>query len=455
MIAANRLLILLLAFSCCFHGCNRERSRVGADHDHTAGGETASHTHDRSVASGAQPSTEPITIVVWISVDGFRGDYVDKANTPFLDRLMREGAYSRRLAPVFPSLTFPAHVSQCTGTFVEDHGIIANALYDLENDRRLAYPNDNSLILSESIWTTAKRQGRRVAVYDWPVSQKQAGPHAADYFDEAFDPKLEDEHRLQRLWDVWRRDKKPQPLQLLMGYFPGVDAAGHKYGPNAPETKAAVEAADRLLAESFASCQQLVRERHGDAATLYFIISTDHGMEEIHTLVNLAGILADAFTADMRSLTSGSVGNIYLSYIQTAEARDAHAQNILQRLRRHKFLRAYLRDDLPQRWGYNAAERTGDIVVSLDPGYFFSDRANPPITPVDSDEGPLGMHGYPVEECPNMYGLLAIWRSDRSIGGIDLGEIDSRRLHATVARMLDIGPAPTALDSPLPVVRGD
>jgi predicted AlkP superfamily pyrophosphatase or phosphodiesterase len=132
-------------------------------------------------------------------VDGLRGDYVDVADVPFLDRVMQEGAYTRHLAPVFPSLTFPSHVSMATGTLVKDHGIAANALWDFDRDRRWSYPSENSTLRSEAIWNTTSRQGIRTLVFDWPVSQRQKGPYAADYFTNAYDTSIPDERRLERL----------------------------------------------------------------------------------------------------------------------------------------------------------------------------------------------------------------------------------------------------------------
>ena len=411
-------------------------------------------THETETEAEAQSIDPPLVVVIWISVDGLRGDYIDTADTPFLERFLLEGAYSRELIPVFPSLTFPSHVSQCTGAPVRDHGIIANALYDIENDRRWSYPNDNSAILCEPIWNTASRQGRRTAVFDWPVSQKQTGPDAAAYFTQSYNTSLSDQQRLEQLWDAWARDRDPQPLQLLMGYFPGVDSTGHKYGPNAPETKHAVKEADDLLAESFHLCEQHIRQNYGDNVVWYFIVSTDHGMDDIHTLVSLRGLLGEAHGDDVRSVTSGSVGNIFLDFVSDPEARDALRELMLQQLNRHDFVHAYAREELPADWAYDCPGRTGDIVVSIDPGYFFSEAPGPtpgpPIRPVDPDRGPLGMHGYPLADCPQMYGFFGIWRSGEPLGGVDLGPVDSLRLHSTVANLLDIAPAPTALNDPLP-----
>jgi len=392
----------------------------------------------------------PTVVVVLISVDGLRGDYVDMAEAPFFSRLMEEGAFTRELAPVFPSLTFPSHVSMATGARVEDHGIAANALYDFERDRRWSYPSENSTILCEPIWNTAKRQGIRTLVFDWPVSHKQEGPHAADYFNQSYDTRKTDEQRMDQMLDTWERDRNEQPLQLVMGYIPSVDQAGHRYGPDTPETRSAVEEADRLMRRTFERAQRIVDQQIGENALLYFIVTTDHGMDDIHTFVQLKGLAGDAFTDDMRFVTSGSVGNIYLEFVENEEAKPVLIERLLERFRRHSFVQAYARDELPEEWGYDRPGRTGDVVVSIDPGYYFNNAPGPPTRPIEEGEGPVGMHGYPIEDSPEMYGFMGIWRSGEPIGGVDLGTVDCRRVHATVTELLGIEPAEKALNEPLP-----
>src|SRR5690606_2322947 len=109
---------------------------------------------------------------------------------------------------------------------------------------------------------------------------------------------------------------------------------------------------------------------------------------------------------------------------------------------------AYHRDDMPEEWGYDS-QRTGDVVVSLDPGYFFVNRPGPPIRPVDPLEGPVGMHGYPVSKSPEMLGFLGVLNSAEGSRGADLGKVDGRQLHATVAELLGVEPSATALAEPL------
>jgi alkaline phosphatase D len=70
--------------------------------------------------------------LVLISLDGFRWDYgtLHPAETPNLRRLMSEGVTARSLIPVFPSNTFPNHVSIVTGLYPAHHGIINNTFFD-------------------------------------------------------------------------------------------------------------------------------------------------------------------------------------------------------------------------------------------------------------------------------------------------------------------------------------
>src|SRR4051812_31279094 len=72
------------------------------------------------------PGVASRSVVVWISIDGFRSDYVDRNVSPFLRKLMHEGSYSQKLVPITPSLTFPSHVTEATGVPASVHGITAN-----------------------------------------------------------------------------------------------------------------------------------------------------------------------------------------------------------------------------------------------------------------------------------------------------------------------------------------
>lgn len=402
----------------------------------------------------------PRTSVIWISIDGVRADYLERAELPFLGAMAAEGAFSRSLVPVFPSLTFPGHVSKSTGTTVDRHGVTGNLFIDARDGQLHDYPWDSSLLEAEPIWTTATRQGIRVAVHDWVLSHSQRGEHAAAYFGDRFNPLLRDAERLDQLLESWEHDPERRapgsaPLQLLMGYMVGPDAAGHSYGPFADEPLRALERADRELAAFFERARALWERERGPADSLFLVVSTDHGMAESHTMVNLQNLVGLGASPALRLVASGTVGHVFLGD-DDARRREAVSRAILERVNGHAFARGWRREELPERWAYAHPSRTGDLVVTLEPGYVFS-RAPAGVTQtVEPGAGPLGMHGYDPEVHPDMHGVLLIARYPGPLGGIDLGLVHSLQLHATVAALLGIAPADMALGQPvaLPQLEG-
>ena len=105
----NNPLILLIFF---LISCN-----VGEVHDAIHGSSSG-----RDLSNYGEPSTP----LILISIDGFRWDYLDKVETPNLDRLVSNGSKAEGLKTVYPSKTFPNHISIVTGNYPSNHGIISN-----------------------------------------------------------------------------------------------------------------------------------------------------------------------------------------------------------------------------------------------------------------------------------------------------------------------------------------
>ncbi len=404
---------------------------------------------ERNVAARAVPSDAPRTVVVWVSVDGLRHDYIERFHPPFLSKLQREGAYTTALVPVFPSLTFSSHTSEATGAKPAVHGIVANAFYDEGSGQTYKMSDESALVQSEPIWITAARQHVRVAMGDWPFSYKEAGPVTADYFGDHFDTAETDDHRMQRLWATWHDDAtraatQPaggEPLRLIMGYVADVDHAGHRFGPDAPETKKALDDADELLGRFHARCVEQFAATMRPDDELYFLVTTDHGMSPISTVVNIERLLGKAFDPAMRIMTSGSTANIYLDQIPEGE-RVATADRLVAAMKQNDFLDAWTKSSLPERFGYAHPTRTGEVIVSLHRGYSFGSLRLAATRPADGSQ--KGTHGYDPESNPDMLGFAVLWRYHKHLGGIDLGRVDSLQLHPTVAKLLGIHPAPNA-----------
>lgn len=398
---------------------------------------------------GAATSPRPNATVVWISLDGFRWDYTDRADTPNLDRLMREGAYTRAMAPAFPSLTFPTHVSLVTGVPVSEHGVPANGYYDRRDGKVLQYPAEASRLGSEPIWITAERQGVRAAVFDWPVSHSQVGDVTASYFNSGYNPRIPDEPRMLQPLEAWADDSGSPPLRLVMGYAVATDSPGHQYGPDAPEMIGVIREADALVGRFVDRMMEIARAKLEEDDELYLIITTDHGMSTVHRAVNPELLLGLSDQPGVEIVSSGNIANIYLPGIEPESERRRIMSDILDQASRYPFAHAWRLEDIPARFGYQHADTVGDVVVMLDRGSIFSTRAKAAIVDITEIGGPLGMHGYDVESNPDMYGFSLIWRYPDPIGGLDLGRVDYRSIHPTVAAILHIEPAPNALGSPL------
>lgn len=400
-------------------------------------------------AAEPRPSgPSPQTVLIWISVDGMRHDYTDKAETPFLDKLIREGAHTRELIPVFPSLTFPSHVSQATGVKVRDHGVPLNSFYDAATRRTLNYPGFPSILEAEPIWTTAKRQGVRVAVSDWVLSHAQLGPHVSDYFGERYQREWNNRQRLQILLDVWREDQGKEPLRLLMSYQDEPDKAGHEYGPNSPEVAEAMRILDADLEWFVTEAVRLFDERMTEKYELYIFITTDHGMSEVHTFVHpdrLTGL--DTGRKDIVIATAGNILHLHVDQVKDPEEREALLVEAEKSIRRFDFARAYRRDNLPAEWAYYHPTRVGDMVIYLKPGYTFNRRTEGVHAP--RTEGMAAMHGYDPREDPDMNGFAVFWRYPNPLGGRDLGRVHSLQLHPTAAAVLGIDSAEAATADPI------
>ncbi len=402
-----------------------------------------------TTATGDRP---PSRTLVWISVDGIRPDYLERADTPFFDRLRQDGAFSLSLIPLFPTLTFPSHTSQATGCGADRHGITGNVFYDNRRDRTYGYANLPWLLEAEPIWTTATRQGVATAVSDWPLSQRQTGRHAARYFNAQFDRGLSDTQRLERTLKIWRDDTEKPPLRLLMGWILGPDGTGHSYGPDAPETERRMAATDHLLAQFEQELLTGWERRREPGDELFLLVTSDHGMSEVHTLVNprrCAGLPARG--SPVRRVSNGNITHFFLNRMEDDGERAAMRETLLKRLRAYDFMTVYERDELPPAWRFRHTRRTGDIVAVLPRGYTFSNRIRGETLPAAEHGEPLGMHGYCPEANPEMKTVAFLQRYPTALGGHDLGPLRMERLHATAAYLLNIEPSPDAHPDPIAV----
>jgi predicted AlkP superfamily pyrophosphatase or phosphodiesterase len=319
--------------------------------------------------------------VLLISLDGFRPDYIDRYEMPSLRRLARDGVRARALVPVFPTMTFPNHLSLVTGLHPDRHGIVGNSFYDPVLERAYSMSDakatgDSAWYRGEPIWATAEMQGMVAACFFWPGSDAAIKGTRASYW-KPYDGSVPNDVRIDTVleWLGMPDDRRPHLITL---YMSDVDSASHRTGLWSPEIEAAVLRVDQAVGRLLDGIARLpVRD------SVYVVVASDHGMADvkeeiaIDTLIDMTGI---------RIGTSGPVTNLHV--VSGGTTRALAVRDGLNRKLRNG--RAWLRADVPARLRHSSDPRIGDVVAIMDEGYTLI----PTTRPADRARRLTATHGW-------------------------------------------------------------
>jgi predicted AlkP superfamily pyrophosphatase or phosphodiesterase len=115
--------------------------------------------------------------VLMISYDGFRHSYFkEHGPTPTFSELMNNGAYVREMKNVFPTKTFPNHISLVTGLYPGVHGGLSNSIYDRDKQEVVNmfaggedYISRNPGVLP--LWVSVNETGCIMLLFLWVKSR--------------------------------------------------------------------------------------------------------------------------------------------------------------------------------------------------------------------------------------------------------------------------------------------
>jgi predicted AlkP superfamily pyrophosphatase or phosphodiesterase len=372
-------------------------------------------------------------IVILLSFDGVRHDYPDLGDFPALARMAREGARAEGLVPVFPSLTFPNHVSLATGTYPDRHGIVANSFFDRKRGL-FHYGNDASWIEAEPLWAAAERQGVRSAVYFWVGSESDWHGVGASLRKTPFDAHVKESEKVRQIL-AWLDLPAGERPRLLLSWWHGADAAGHRHGPASAEALRELAGQDRALAALEAGLD--ARKLWPDTTLL---VVSDHGMTERRAGVALGPAL-EAAGIRARVVPASTLAHVFL--------RDpAQASQAVAALSKLDGVHACTADELPAAWRYRTATRTGDVVAWVDPPRTFARPLSLGARVAAAlSGGERGAHGYDPA-LPDMRGILfALGRG--APAGAKLGLVRAIDVAPTVARLLGIEPPRDSEGTPI------
>lgn len=314
--------------------------------------------------AGWAVSRDHYTVIV--SLDGFRWDYPEAFDTPFLDQMARDGVKAV-MTPSFPSKTFPNHYTLATGLVPDHHGIISNnfvvrktgKVYSLGNQEMR---NDPQYYGGDPVWLTAKRQGVTTATIFWVGSDVPIrGDHATywhDYQKEhnelTYDKRCDEIVRLLSLPEAERP-------HLVMAYFDDPDGTAHKQGPICRATRQAMEDMDLRLDVLWRRIQMLPI-----ASQVNLIVTGDHGMTWLDPERQ---ILSTDY------LDSAWVESMYNDFPVLINAtRPMYVDSIVNALQGVDHLRVWRRGQVPAYLNYGNNPNMSDVIVLPDIGWLFGDK---------------------------------------------------------------------------------
>jgi hypothetical protein len=358
--------------------------------------------------------------VVLVSLDGFRWDYARRFGARHLLALGKEGVWAPEgMLPSYPSLTFPNHYAIVTGLYPEHNGLVANSFYDETKNARYA-PADAKAVADGSwysgvpLWSLAESQGMRSACLFWPGSEAKIAGYRPTYYLH-FDDKIDDDARLEQVLEWLRLPEADRPHFITL-YYSEPDHEGHEFGPEAPQTRAAILKVDRLVGK-------LKTGLDTTRLPIDLVVVSDHGM----TKTEDGWVTLDQF-ADLAGFET--VGPLLYGKSETDRAR---VYNQLKHAS-EKFV-AYRRSEVPAGLHYNQNAREGDPVILATGAYAI--RAHRP--PADSEDRPptVGMHGLNARQVPEMKASFFAAGPD-IIAGKSVAPFENVNLYPWVAHLLGL-----------------
>ncbi|RPD41170.1 ectonucleotide pyrophosphatase/phosphodiesterase [Chitinophaga barathri] len=357
--------------------------------------------------------------VILISADGFRHDYMEKYQAENLIRFGKTGVRAASMIPSFPSVTFPNHYTIATGLYPSHHGIVANTFYDAARQGTYSMSDkpkvrDGSWYGGTPIWVLAEQQQMVSASMYW-VGSEAAVQGISPTYSYYYNERISNERRIAivKEWLVLPEDKRPH---LITFYTPEPDHAGHRYGPEAPETERAVRMVDSLV-------WQLAEAVRETGLPVNFIFVSDHGM----TAVDREHPLPMPASVDISRFRAISVSTMVSLY-----AKDkADIQPLYESLKKEEnHYKVYLKTNMPAYLHYGAEDdrmnRIGDIVLIPDWPYVFGER-----TPN------AGHHGFDPTVVKDMHAVFMAW-GPAFESNLDIPSFENVHVYPLIAEILGL-----------------
>ena len=203
--------------------------------------------------------------VIIIGVDAMSPDGIINADTPVLDEIMLNGAYTLNARGVLPTSSSSNWASMVSGAGPEQHGVTSNGWErDDFNFPPVTTGTEDIFPTIFGVSRTNRPELEIGAIYTWTGFGRLIERTALDYDDTGSN----DEETMDKAI-TYIKEKKPG---LLFVHFDDVDHAGHTYGHKTQTFYDAVALADTQIGAIIQATKDA-----GIFDQTTFIISADHG----------------------------------------------------------------------------------------------------------------------------------------------------------------------------------
>ena len=314
--------------------------------------------------------------VVMISIDGLRWDYIEKHGAPNLKAMAEQGVRAQKMQPVYPSKTFPNHISVITGLLPVNHGIVDNKFCDKARNSECYSmgkgQKDSTWVRGTPFWNLVKMHGLKSAVYFWPESDARFNGMTPDYYFH-YSKQGNYQDRIDQIVQ-WLSLPQAQRPRFVASYFSLVDRMGHEFGPDAVQTRDAVHKLDALMGQLRTRLSKLSQD-------INLVIVSDHGMAQVDPEQS---IIVSSLPKDDNFIIVNTGPRLLIYTKSDAKNADIDAYKArLQKAAKGRY--SVLSSEQLEGYHYNSGSRVGDIVVQTNAPAVFSNGTKAPY---------LGTHGY-------------------------------------------------------------
>lgn len=338
--------------------------------------------------------------LVLLSIDGFAYDYLAKYQPKNILAFAKSGVKAK-LLPVYPSKTFPNHLSIITGEYPINHGIIHNKFYHplLGEQYTLGAGKKNSTWLTaKPLWSVAEENNITTAVYFWPESEA-IGQGSQPSFNIPYNTVDAEKTQFDQIIS-WLKLPQSQAPKFIVSYFASIDDKGHKYGPNSLELKQAVADIDDLFGYFIS---RLHKEIPGN---VNIILVSDHGMMQIDKEVNISQVFNEQLTKwiDEKSMIVAKSSTQLYIYFDKSKLNKSQQKVVFQSLKSKKntntpLYQVHQKGHYPKHWQLNEdLAIVPDLIVEIAEHASFTSEKHP-------NEN-AATHGY---DAKNKQALMAVF----------------------------------------------